>query len=313
MNVADSVVALIGNTPMVRINHLTTKKDASLYAKLEWCNIGGSVKDRVAKYLIEYAEAAGKLTKDKVILEATSGNTGIALAMIAAARGYSITLVMPESVSVERRMIIKAYGADLVLSPKAGGTGGAIELKREMFAEDQERYVDIDQFRDPVNVLAHYQTLGREILEQLGGTLDTVVVGIGTGGTGAGVSKRVKEHDPGIRVVGVTPALGLSIQGLRNPRENNPTQLFNPEQYDEVVELTGFEMEACIETARKAARLEGLFLGYSAGAILCIAIREARRLGNGKRVVAVLPDDGYKYLSTNLYSDEGDGASDSIL
>lgn len=306
MNVANSVVDLIGNTPMVRINHLTTEKDASLYAKLEWCNIGGSVKDRLAKYLIEYAEAAGKLSKDKVILEATSGNTGIALAMIAAARGYKIILVMPESVSMERRRIIRAYGADLILSPRAGGTGGAIELKRQMLAEDPELYVDIDQFRDPVNILAHYQTLGKEILEQLGGTLHTVVVGIGTGGTGAGVSRRVKENDPRIRVIGVTPSLGVSIQGLRNPRENNPTQLFHPEDYDEVVELTDFELEACIEVARKAAKLEGLFLGYSAGAILCVALRETRRLGNGKNVVAILPDDGYKYLSTNLFSDEGD-------
>ena len=182
-----------------------------------------------------------------------------------------------------------------------------------MLAADPERYVDIDQFRDPVNILAHYQTLGREIMDQLGGSLDTVVVGIGTGGTGAGVSRRVKEHNPGIRVVGVTPALGVSIQGLRNPGENNPTQLFLPEDYDEVVELSDFELEACVEVAREAAKREGLFLGYSAGAILCVALREARRLGNGKKVVAVLPDDGYKYLSTNLYSDEGDGAPDSIL
>ncbi|MFQ6074872.1 MAG: PLP-dependent cysteine synthase family protein [Candidatus Bathyarchaeia archaeon] len=169
MIVANEVTELIGNTPMVRINRLTSKDDATVYAKLEWYNIGGSVKDRMAKYLIEYAEAAGKLKKDKMILEATSGNTGIALAMIAAAKGYKITIVMPESVSVERRKIIKAYGAELVLSPGAKGIGGAVELKQKMLREDPESYVDIDQFKDPANILAHYQTTGREILQQTNG------------------------------------------------------------------------------------------------------------------------------------------------
>lgn len=301
MKVANHVTDLIGNTPMVRINNLTTEKDATVYAKLEGCNIGGSVKDRLANYLIEYAEAAGSLTPDKIILEATSGNTGIALAMIAAARGYRITLVMPESVSPERKSIVKAYGAELVLSPGAEGTGGAIEMKKKMLADDPERYVDINQFKDPINILAHYQTLGREILDQLDNRIDAVVVGIGTGGTGAGVSRRVKEHNPCIRVVGVMPALGTTIQGLRNPRDKNPTSLFRREDYDEIVELTDFELEACIATAQKAAKLEGLFLGYSAGAVLCVALREAKRLGFGKNVVAILPDNGYKYLSTNLY------------
>jgi len=306
MNVANGVTDLIGNTPMVRLNMLTSKDDATIYAKLEWYNIGGSVKDRIAKYLIEYAEAAGKLRKDRRILEATSGNTGIALAMIAAAKGHKITLVMPESVSVERRRIIRAYGAELVLSPGAKKTGGAIELKQKMLEEDPELYVDIDQFRDPANILAHYQTTGAEILEQLDGRVDAIVVGIGTAGTGVGVSMRVKEYDPDIRVIGVIPSLDAGIQGLRNPASAYPTRLYRQQSFDEIVEITGEEVPRTAEVARRAAREEGLLVGMSAGAILHVALREAERLGKGGVVVAVLPDSGYKYLSTGLFEDGDD-------
>jgi len=169
---------------MVRITRLVSPDDAELYAKLEWYNPGGSVKDRMAKYLVEYAEVAGKLTKDKVILEATSGNTGIALAMIAAVKGYRCTIIMPESVSVERRKIIRAFGAELILTPGHLGTAGAIELKRKMLSENPDKYVDLDQFSDPANVLAHYQTTANEIWEQTQGRVDCVVVGVGTAGTG---------------------------------------------------------------------------------------------------------------------------------
>ena len=301
MKVVNDILELIGNTPLIRINKLTRKADATILAKLEWYNISGSIKDRMAKYLIEYAEASGKLTKDKVILEATSGNTGIALAMIAAAKGYKITIVMPESVSIERRKIIKAYGANLILSSGEKRTSGAIELKQKLLRENPEKYIDINQFKDPANILAHYQTTGKEIIEQTEGKVDMIVVGIGTAGTGIGVSMRVKEYNPKIRVVGVIPKMGVSIQGLRNPKEKYPTQLFRKEGFDEVVEISEEELPKIFEVARKIARKEGLLIGISAAAIMYVALKKARELGKNQIIVAVLPDSGMKYLSTNLF------------
>jgi cysteine synthase len=301
MTVAENITDLIGKTPLLRINRLTGPNDATIYAKLEWYNIGGSVKDRMALYLMEYAEVAGKLTGKKVILEATSGNTGIALAMIAATKGYKIHIVMPESVSVERRKIIKAYGAELILSPAEKGTGGAIELKQKLLKQHPDRYTDIDQFKDPANILAHYQTTGKEILDQTGGKVDMIVVGIGTAGTGVGTSMRVKSYRPSIKMIGVMPHLGVSIQGLRNPRESNPTQLYKRECFDEIIEVAEEEIPKTFEIARKAAREEGLLVGISAGAILYVALKKAKEAGKGKTIVAVLPDSGEKYLSTTLF------------
>ncbi|MFH0850145.1 MAG: cysteine synthase family protein [Candidatus Bathyarchaeota archaeon] len=273
-----------------------------MLAKLEWFNVGGSVKDRMAKYLIEYAEAASVLDRDKTILEATSGNTGIALAMIAASKGYRITITMPESVSIERRKLIKAYGAELILSPEAKGTGGAVELKQRLLEENPDRYIDINQFKDPANILAHYQTTCQEILEQTGGRLDAVVMGVGTAGTCGGISLRLKQYNEEIKVIGVMPELGYFIQGLRNPCEPFPTQLYRPEYIDEVVELKRLENGEVFETAQRAACMEGLFVGMSSAAILYVALRRAYELGLGKRLVAVLPDSGEKYLSTPLYA-----------
>jgi len=303
LKVASNILELIGETPLIKINKLTKENEATVFAKLEWYNIGGSVKDRMAKYLIEYAEASGRLTKDKIILEATSGNTGIALAMIAAAKGYKVTIVMPESVSIERRKIIKAYGAELILSTGEKGTGGAIELKQKLLKENPEKYIDIDQFKDPANILAHYQTTGKEILEQTKGKVDMIVVGIGTAGTGVGVSLRVKEYSPKIKMVGVTPKLGVSIQGLRNPGEKYPTRLFRRESFDEIVEISKEEIPKTFEIAREMARKEGLLIGMSAAAIMYVALLKARELGKGKIIVAVLPDNGLKYLSTNLFEE----------
>jgi cysteine synthase len=301
MDVVNSVTDLIGGTPLLRINRLTGPNDAEVLVKLESFNAGGSIKDRIGKYLIEYAEAAGALDKDKTIIEATSGNTGIALSMIAAAKGYKITIVMSEGSSEERKKLIRAYGADLVQSPAEKGTGGAIEAKRRLIEENPEKYIDINQFKDPANILAHYQTTGREIIEQTDGEFDMVVTGIGTGGTGAGVSLRVKEYNQSIQVVGVTSKKGHSIPGLRNPNEPNPTQLFRPQGFDKVIELSDADHSSVKSTASMAAKSEGLLVGASAAAILQIALKKAQSLGKGKRIVAVLPDDGMKYLSTDFY------------
>ncbi|MFX1520902.1 MAG: PLP-dependent cysteine synthase family protein [Promethearchaeota archaeon] len=301
MMVANSITDLIGKTPLLKINNLTDPNRATVYAKLEWYNIGGSVKDRMALYLLEYANVAGKLSNSKTILEATSGNTGIALAMIAAAKGYKIAIVMPESVSVERRRVIKAYGAELILSPGVKGTGGAVELKQELLRENPDKYIDIDQFKDPANILAHYETTGKEILEQTKGKVNMIVVGIGTAGTGVGTSLRVKEHDPKIKIIGVMPKLGISVQGLRNPGEPYPTQLFRRECFDEIIEISKEELPKTFEIARRVAKEEGLLIGLSAASIMYVALQKAKELGNGKTVVAILPDDGMKYLSTSLF------------
>jgi cysteine synthase len=289
---------------MLKINNLTGPDRATVYAKLEWYNIGGSIKDRMALYLLEYANVAGKLSNSKTILEATSGNTGIALAMIAAAKGYKIAIVMPESVSVERRRVIKAYGAELILSLGVKGTGGAVKLKQELLRKNPDKYIDIDQFKDPANILAHYETTGKEILEQTKGKVNMIVVGIGTAGTGVGTSLRIKEHDPKIKIVGVMPKLGISVQGLRNPGEPYPTQLFRRECFDEIVEISKEELPETFEIARRVAKEEGLLIGLSAASIMYVAIQKAKELGKGKTVVAILPDDGMKYLSTSLFEKE---------
>ncbi len=301
LEVAKDITDLIGRTPLVRINKLTSKNDATIWGKLEWYNIGGSIKDRMVLYLIRYAEAEGKINKEKTILEATSGNTGIALAMIAALRGYKTTIIIPESASVERQKIIEAYGANLLFSPGEKGTAGAIELKEKMLKESPEKYVDLDQFKNPVNVLAHYQTTGKEILEQTKGRLDAVIVGIGTSGTGVGISKRLKEYNQAIKIIGVTPKKGVSIQGLRNPNESYPTQLFKKEAFDEIVEIEKEDIPKTFKVARKMAKEEGLLIGMSSGAIMWVALRKAKELGKGKTIVAVLPDNGVKYLTTPLF------------
>jgi len=304
MNIVNSISDLIGDTPLLKINRLTGPNDAEVLVKLESFNAGGSIKDRVAKYLIEYAEAAGVLDKEKMIIEATSGNTGIALAMIAAVKGYKISIVMSEGNSEERKKLIKAYGAELVQSPAEKGTGGAIELKRRLLEENPEKYIDINQFKDPANILAHYQTTGQEIIDQTDGDFEMVVTGIGTGGTGAGVSLKVKGFNESIQVVGVTSKKGHSIPGLRNPKEPNSTQLFRPEGFDEIIELSDAHHPAVKDAARRAAKNEGLLVGMSAAAILHIALKKAEVIGKGKRIVAVLPDDGMKYLSTDFYDSE---------
>lgn len=302
-NFYSDVTELIGSTPLLKINRMAPANGAEILAKLEWYNIGGSVKDRVALYMIEFAEASGTLTRDKTIIEATSGNTGIALAMIGAYRGYHVTIVMSESASPERRKIISAYGADLILTPASKGTAGAIELKNRLIEENPEKYVSMDQFRNPANVFAHYHGTASEILKQTGGRIDMVVCTVGTGGTSNGIGKKLKESVPGLKLVGVTPALGVSIQGIRNPKEPNPSQWVDMSLFDEFIELTESERDEAFKTGMEAARKEGLLLGMSSSCALHIAIKEAAKIGAGKRIVVILPDNGMKYLSGNYFTE----------
>ena len=301
--ITQSITELIGNTPMIKIQKMTDVGDAEICAKLEWFNVGGSVKDRMALYIIEDAERKGKLKKDKIIIEATSGNTGISYAMIAAMKGYKIEIVLPECVSVERRKIIKAYGAKLILSPGAKGTGGAIELKQKMIAENKDKYVDLNQFCNQANILAHYETTAKEIIDQTDGHVDMVIIGLGTGGTGVGISKRLKEYNKDIKVIGIIPKLGFSVQGLRNPKESFPTELHDDKYFDEIIEITGEEIPATLEAGRDLAINEGLFVGMSSGAAMYVAMKKAKELGKGKRIVVIFPDNGYKYLSTCLFEE----------
>ena len=286
---------------MIKINNMLPEGAAEVYAKLEWYNIGSSVKDRMALRLIENAEKDGRLNNGKIILEATSGNTGIALAMIAAAKGHKIEIVMPECASVERRAIIRAYGATLVPSPGAKGTGGAIELKHCMLKENPEKYIDIDQFKDPTNIDAHYDTTAKEIIEQTNGMLDMVIVGVGTAGTSVGISKRLRDKKINAKVVGVMPELGSAIHGLRNPNDAYPTQLYNSKHFDEIFEIKKETIPETFKIARALARNEGLLVGMSAGAAMYAAIENAIELGSEKNIVVIFPDNGFKYLSTPLF------------
>jgi cysteine synthase len=299
----NNVLTLIGNTPMVRINKLAGKNDTTIIAKLEEYNIGGSVKDRMALYLIEDAEKSGKLTKNKILLEASSGNTGIAMAMIAGVKGYKIEIVIPESVSVERRKLIKAYGAELILSPGEKGTGGAVELKNVLLSENPNKYVNLDQFKNPANITAHYETTANEIIKETKGDIDMVVMGLGTAGTGIGVSRRLREVNPKIKIVGVLPELGSAIQGLRHPKELNPTQLFDKNFFDEIIEIKKELIPEAFAVTRDLAKKEGILSGMSSGAAMYISLQKAKILGKGKIIVTILPDTGERYLSTSLFGE----------
>jgi cysteine synthase len=296
---------MIGNTPMIRIRKLLKPRSADVYAKLEWFNIGGSVKDRTALSLIETAEAAGVLRKGKTIIEATSGNTGIALAMLGAAKGYDVTIVMSEGASMERRKLISAYGADLVLTPASRGTAGAIEHKERLIRENPERFVSLDQFHDPANPYVHFNTTAREILHQMNWKIDAMVMTIGTGGTSTGIALRLREALPSVKIIGVTPKLGVRIDGIRNPAEPNPSRNVRLDLMDEVIEIDDIQKAMCFETGRRAAREEGLLLGMSSACALHVSLDVAAKMGRGKNVVTLFPDNGLKYLSTELFEDLG--------
>ena len=296
-----NVLNLIGNTPIVKINKLTGENDAMVLAKLEEYNIGGSIKSVMALRMIEGAEKSGKLNKNKTIIESSSGNTGIAMSIIAAVKGYKITIIIPASVSVERRKLIKAYGAELILSPGEKGTDGATEMKKRLIAENYGKYADLDQFKNPANVLAHYNITGKEILAQTEGKVDMVVLGIGTAGTGVGVSKCLKEYNAKIKIVGVMPEIGAKIQGLRNSEELKQTDLFQNNAFDEIIEIKKELVPKVFTISKMLAQKEGILAGISSGAAMYIALQKAKELKKGKTIVVILPDNGERYLSTDLF------------
>lgn len=294
-----SLLDAIGNTPLVELLRLNDRRPAvRIFVKLEGNNPGGSVKDRTAYWLIRQAEVSGELTTGRIILEATSGNTGIGLAMIGAAQGYRVKLCMPASVSVERRKVLQALGAEVVLTPSHEGTDGAIRKAHQMIADEPGLYYLTNQFDNPSNVQAHYESTGPEIYRQTEGTIDVYVGGMGTSGTLMGVSRFLKQQKPSVRIVGIEPTVGHHIQGLKNMREAIRPKIYDPAMMDE--KMTVLDDDA-FEMTRQLAAREGIFVGMSSGAAVAGALRIARRLTKGT-IVALLPDRGDRYLSTDLFT-----------
>lgn len=292
-----SLAGTIGNTPLVDISMLCNKPGVRILAKLDGSNPGGSVKDRPALYMIEKAEQSGELTADKVILEPTSGNTGIAIAMIGAAKGYKVKLVMPACVSAERRGVLEAYGAEVVLSPGCEATDGAIRLAHKILAEDPQRYYMPNQYANPNNPLAHYETTGPEILLQTGKQIDFFVAGMGTSGTLMGMSRYFSDHAPQVQVIGVEPVLGHKVQGLKNMQEAIVPAIYDESRLHRKLVIEDDEAYA---TARQLALNMGIFVGMSSGAAAAGALRIADEIDAGT-IVTILPDRGDRYLSTNLF------------
>lgn len=292
-----TILSAIGNTPLVELTNLNGRSEVRLFGKLEGSNPSGSIKDRPAYYMIKKAEESGELTKGKIILEPTSGNTGIALAMIGAAKGYHVVLVMPECVSMERRHILEAYGAEIVLTPGREGTDGAIKRAHQIVKGEPEKYYMPNQFDNDYNILAHYETTGPEIFLQTKGGVDVFVAGMGTTGTLMGVGRYLKEKRPGIRIIGVEPSEGHTIQGLKNMNESLVPKIYVPREIDEKITIDDDE---AFETARLLATKEGLFVGMSSGAAVAGALHVAKEMDSGT-IVTILPDRGDRYLSTTLF------------
>ena len=293
-----TILDLIGNTPLVEIKKMNPNPSVRVLAKLEYFNPGGSIKDRAALAMIEAGEESGELTPQKTVIEATSGNTGIGLAMVCGVKGYKLLLAMSESVSIERQKILKARGADILLTPGHLGTDGAIEEVYRLARENPDSYFMTDQFNNRANWQAHYHGTAIELWEQTKGQITTFVATLGTSGTLMGASRRLKELNPEIQIVGVEPYLGHKIQGLKNLREAYCPEIFEKKRLDRKVNV---DDEEAFETARRLAREEGLFVGMSSGAALAIALKEADSMDNGT-VVVVLPDGGERYLSTPLFA-----------
>ncbi len=296
-NVAENILGLIGNTPLVKINRINPNPNVTIYAKLEGNNPGGSIKDRSALKMIEQAESEGALLKGKTIIEPTSGNTGISLAMLSVVKGYDLEIVMSEAVSIERRKMLKAFGAKLTLTPAELGTDGAILKARELTDRYPEKYFMPDQFSNKYNKMAHYETTAREIIEQTDGKVDYFVSAIGTSGTIMGVGKYLKECNPNIRITCAYPVKGHYIQGLKNMEEALVPSIYDPSQIDETVMV---ETEDAFEMTRQLATEEGIFAGMSSGAAMIAAVETAKKANSGI-IVVIFPDRGDRYLSTELF------------
>lgn len=309
MRVANSITDLIGYTPLVKLNRIVGEDHADIYLKLEFFNPGSSVKDRIALAMIEAAEADGTLKPGNTIIEPTSGNTGIGLAMVASAKGYRAILVMPETMSIERRNLLRAYGAELVLTPGSEGMGGAIR-KAEELAKENPTYFIPQQFKNVANPAIHRETTARELLEQgkeIGG-IDAFISGVGTGGTITGVGQVLREQYPDVRIVAVEPASSPVLSGgkpgphkIQGIGAGFVPDILDTQIYDEIIKV---ENEDAFETARKVARQEGILGGISSGAAIHAAIQVAGQLGKGKKVVVIIPSNGERYLSTPLYQFE---------
>lgn len=300
--VANSVAELVGQTPIVKLNRLVAEDSAEVYLKLEYFNPGSSVKDRIALAMIEAAEEQGIIKPGDTIIEPTSGNTGIGLAMIAAAKGYKAVFVMPETMSIERRNLLRAYGAELVLTPGAEGMKGAIAKAEELVAKNG--YFLPQQFNNPANPEVHRRTTGKEIVEQMD-QLDAFVAGIGTGGTITGTGAVLRENFPGIKIYAVEPKDSPVLSGgkpgphkLQGLGAGFIPEVLDTHIYDEIIQV---EAEDAFEYARRVAREEGVLSGISAGAAIYAAVEVAKKLGKGKKVLAIVPDNGERYLSTPLF------------
>ncbi|MEI5909516.1 cysteine synthase A [Bacillus spongiae] len=303
VRVANSIADLIGQTPIVKLNRMTDEDSAEVYLKLEYMNPGSSVKDRIALSMIEVAEQDGRLQKGDTIIEPTSGNTGIGLAMVTAAKGYKSVLVMPDTMSIERRNLLMAYGAELVLTPGAEGMGGAIRKAEELARE--KGYFMPQQFKNEANPEVHRLTTGKEIVEQMCDGLDAFVSGIGTGGTITGAGQVLKEHFDGIKIYAVEPEDSPVLSGgkpgphkIQGIGAGFVPDILNTDIYDEIIKIKN---EEAFEMARIVAREEGILGGISSGAAITAAIQVAKELGKGKKVLAVIPSNGERYLSTPLY------------
>ena len=302
----DSILDAVGHTPLVEIARMSPLPEVRLFAKLEMNNPTGSVKDRAAKYLVEDLERQGRLGPDSVILEPTSGNTGIALAMIARRKGYRIALVMPDNVTPERRQTASLFGAEIVDSPGELGSNGAIALARRMAAEDP-RYVMPDQYANPANPQAHYETTGPEILADCP-EIDAFVAGLGTGGTLTGVGRFFRDHKPGVKIYAAEPMPGEKVQGLRSLEDGFVPEIFDPSLLDGKYLVSNRD---AIVALRELVAREGIFAGPSCGAVLVAAARVALAMGHGT-IVALLPDGGWKYLSAGTYDRDLDEMEDAL-
>lgn len=302
----NNIFETIGKTPIVKLNRIVNQEMAEVLVKLEYFNPGGSVKDRIALSMLETAEKEGLLTKGQTIIEPTSGNTGIGLAMVGASKGYRVILVMPETMSIERRKLMKAYGAEIILTEGAKGMGGAIEMASKLTAENG--YFMPQQFKNIANPAIHMKTTAQEIVSQTSGNIDMFIAGVGTGGTVTGVGKILKESFPSVKIVAVEPEASPVLSGgkpgphkIQGIGAGFIPEIMNMSIVDEVVKVSN---EDAMETGRRLAKLEGMLVGISSGAAVFAALKKAGEIGVGKRIVVIAPDTGERYLSTEMFNME---------